>query len=80
MPQTGYYVTVQRGSGSKTRTGWLFGPVADHGVAKLFVPYIRNLAYDVDPFTHFDGFGTSSITSDEPLPAGVFNKHPQLFR
>jgi hypothetical protein len=69
----GYYVTIKRGS----RTGWLFGPCADHGVALMMVPYIRELAGRIDPFTHFDAFGTSSIDASKlngaPLPAGVLN-------
>lgn len=65
----GYYVTIKRGP----RTGWLFGPCADHGVALMMVPYIRELAGRIDPFTHFDAFGTSSIERPEPLPLGVLN-------
>lgn len=73
MPVTGYYVTVQRGK----RTGWLFGPIADHDVAKLMVEPVRRLACSYDPWCDFDAFGTSSITSDKPLPIGKLNA---LFR
>lgn len=70
----GYYVTIKRGA----RTGWLFGPCADHGVALMMVPYIRELAGRIDPFTHFDAFGTSSIErpgNGRPLPLGTLNAH-----
>lgn len=69
-----YYVTIKRGS----RTGWLFGPCMDHGVALMMVPYIRQLAGRVDPFTHFDAFGTSSIERPDdgrPLPLGTLNAY-----
>jgi hypothetical protein len=69
MTGTGYYVTVQRGK----RTGWLFGPVADHGVAMVMVEPVRRLAVSFDPWCHFDAFGTSSITSETALPLGKLN-------
>lgn len=67
----GYYVTVKRGN----RTGWLFGPVADHGVALALVEPVRALARTIDPWCDFDAFGTSSITRDDdkPLPNGKLN-------
>lgn len=66
---TGYYVTVKRGA----RTGWLFGPMPDHDVALAMVPLVRERAAALDPWCDFDAFGTSSITSDRPLPRGVLN-------
>jgi len=65
----GYYVTVKRDQ----RTGWLFGPVADHDACKLFVEPVRRLACRLDPWCDFDAFGTSSIESDKPLPVGKLN-------
>lgn len=70
---TGFYVTVIRDG----RTGWLFGPVADHDVAKMMVPAIRRIACAIDPWCDFDAFGTSSITraDGQPLPIGKLNDH-----
>ncbi len=67
----GYYVTVKRDN----RTGWLYGPFADHGVALLMVDITRRLACQLDPWCDFDAFGTSSITSDRALPFGKLNDH-----
>lgn len=69
--QTGYYVTVIRDH----KIGWLFGPCADHGIALLMVEPIRKIACAVDPFCHFDAFGTSHITSENPLPKGKLNAY-----
>ncbi|RUW55578.1 hypothetical protein EOA32_00740 [Mesorhizobium sp. M1A.F.Ca.ET.072.01.1.1] len=73
---TGYYVTVKRGN----RTGWLFGPVADHAVALAMVDPVRRLACTVDPWCDFDAFGTSSITTTKKLPPGKLNDQWQFFR
>lgn len=64
----GYYVTVKRDK----RTGWLFGPMPDHDIALAMVPLVRERATAI-PWCDFDAFGTSSITSDRPLPPGVLN-------
>lgn len=69
MTNTGYYVTVQRGK----RTGWLYGPIADHDVARGLVEHVRGIACRLDPWCDFDAFGTSSITRDK-LPLGVLNR------
>jgi hypothetical protein len=67
----GYYVTAIRDN----RTGWLFGPIADHAVALAMVPAVRRLACTIDPWCDFDAFGTSSITRDDnqQLPDGRLN-------
>lgn len=67
----GYYVTLQRGN----RTAWLLGPFANHDDAKAAVRVACEVAYHIDPRTHFDAHGTSSITreTDEPLPSGKLN-------
>lgn len=70
-PQTGYYVTVQRDG----KTGWLFGPIADHNVAMAFVEPVRAFACRIDPWCDFDAFGTSSITTTGTLPVGKLNGH-----
>jgi hypothetical protein len=67
----GYYVTLQRGD----RTAWLLGPFDQHDDAKANVAAAVAKANELDPWTHFDAYGTSSITreSDKPLPAGKLN-------
>ena len=67
----GYYITVKRDS----RTGWLFGPIADRGVAEMMIQPVRALACIIDPFCDFDAFGVSSIErlDDRPLPPGKLN-------
>ena len=70
-----FYVTVIRGE----KVGWLFGPIADHDVARSFVPAIRKIAESIDPRCVFDAFGTSSITADEPPSKGVLNDHWDKF-
>jgi hypothetical protein len=68
-----FYVTIIR----DRRVGWLFGPIADHGLAISLVPYMRDVMQRFDPFTTFDSFGTSSIVrnSDDtrPFPIGQIN-------
>lgn len=69
--QIGYYVTLRRDN----RTAWLLGPFARHDDAKAAVRAAVDKAYEIDPRTHFDAYGTSSITreSDVPLPPGKLN-------
>jgi hypothetical protein len=67
----GYYVTLKR----DTRTAWLLGPFAEHERAKAAVDAAFAKACQFDPRAHFDPIGTSSITSDRPLPAGKLNKY-----
>lgn len=66
---TGYYVTMKR----DVRTAWLLGPYDTHREALDNVARGRGRARAADPFTDFDGFGTSSITSTGRLPAGILN-------
>ena len=75
----GYYVTLQRGN----RTAWLLGPFANHDDAKAAVGAAVAKANELDPWTHFDAYGTSSIerSTDEPLPPGKLNHLlPELVR
>lgn len=67
---TGYYVTMKR----DRRTAWLLGPYDTHREALDSVARGRALAQAADPFTDFDAFGTSSITSTGRLPAGILNE------
>lgn len=69
MTNKGFYVTVIRNG----RTGWLYGPIADHEIAKQFVPIIKAIACMIDPWCDFDAFGTSSIESEKELPIGKLN-------
>jgi hypothetical protein len=70
-----FYVTVQRGTGTKTRTGALLGPYSTKADAEHDVPAARRLARDVDPFTAFDAFGvTRSVwTTIAAIPRGKLN-------
>lgn len=58
-----YYVTIQ----DDTRTGFLVGPFALHGVAKAHVEPVRSLVRvmeargEVSAWTAFCSFGTSSV-------------------
>ena len=61
----GYYVTMKR----DVRTAWLLGPYETHAEALTQVSRGRELAGEIDLFTHFDGFGTSRLEA-ESLPAG----------
>lgn len=67
----GYYVTLQRGS----KTAWLLGPFKDHQRAKDAVAEAVTVANGLDPRSHFDPFGTSSIDREDyaTLPPGKLN-------
>lgn len=74
----GFYVTVQRsrGLGRQPRTGLLLGPYTTHDEALANVAVGRRLAHEADPWTAFDAFGTSKVTSPAggPLPKGKLNE------
>jgi hypothetical protein len=63
-----------------SRTAWLAGPFPSHELAQALTPLVRALAGKYDAFTHFDAFGTASITSDKPLEPGVLNAHEPLLK
>lgn len=73
--ESGYYATVQRQAGNTAKTGLLLGPYDDYASADAQVPLARELAYEVDPRTHFDKFGVSRLDMKPgaALPAGVLN-------
>lgn len=62
-----FYVTMIRG----TRVAYLAGPFKEHEAALKMVPAAREKACEVDPYAHFDAFGTASLAADRP---GVLNK------
>lgn len=71
--QQSFYVTAIRDG----KTGWLFGPVADHAVALSLVPVVSALARNIDPWCAFDAFGTTGVTPapGKALPPGKLNDH-----
>lgn len=60
-----YFVSIIR---SPTQVGLLAGPFATHQEALDLVPAVRDEAVKVDPFTHFDRFGTMAIHDDNYKP------------
>jgi hypothetical protein len=69
--QTRFYVTMKRDS----RTAWLSGPYETHAEALARVEEVRERVSQLDPWTWFDAFGTSSITREGALfPLGVLEK------
>lgn len=65
----GYYCTVVRGR----KVGWLLGLVRQPS-ARAMLPDARRLAYEADPRTHFDAFGTARLEREGTLPQGVLNE------
>lgn len=72
MP-AGFYCTVQRATNGQPKTGWLLGPYDDEPTARAMLPDARRLAYEADPRTHFDAFGTARLEQAGTLPQGVLN-------
>lgn len=73
---TGFYVTLQRQTSEGIKTAWLLGPFRCHETCKARVREACDKAYEIDPRTHFDPFGTASIATEhgwERLPAGKLN-------
>ena len=66
-----YYVTMIR---DRVGTARLAGPYATHDEALQLVDKVRNIAYNVDPRSHWDSFGTCGVTSAEHK-SGVLNNH-----
>lgn len=67
-PGRHYYVSIIRDS---KRRALLLGPYDTQAKAYQNLKRGKELAYEADPFTHFDAFGTAS--SEEPLRT-VFGK------
>jgi|HubBroStandDraft_6_1064221.scaffolds.fasta_scaffold808273_3 hypothetical protein len=68
-PARDYYVTMRRAQ----RTAWLAGPFQTHAEALALVDTTRREAAAVDPWTHFDAFGTASLVRDPGNPVGKLN-------
>lgn len=69
VTNTGFYVTVIDG----TRSGRMLGPYDTLAEAEANVTRARVKAEEVDAFAHFYAFGTAKVTSERPLPPGLFN-------
>ena len=72
MP-VGFYCTVMRDASPTRKVGWLLGPYDDEPTARAMLPEARRLAYEADPRTHFDAFGTARLETVGPLPQGKLN-------
>lgn len=73
MPHTDprdYYVTLRRGK----RTALLVGPFTTHTEALQWVDPAQRMASDLDPWAHFDLYGTASLTRDPANPVGKLNE------
>lgn len=64
-----YYVTMIR---DRVGVARLAGPYVTHEEALQLVDRVRNIAYDVDPRSHWNAFGTCGVTAAEHKP-GVLN-------
>lgn len=73
--QVGFYVTMRREAADRVKVGWLLGPYVDKETAEGRVQAARDLAYEIDPRTHWDAFGVTRVErhSERPLPNGVLN-------
>lgn len=72
-----YYVTMIRDPGKNQRVARLAGPFDTHEEALSHVDAAKEYAYEVDPKSAFDAFGTSGVESDNHKP-GVLNEHLEI--
>lgn len=72
-----YYVTMIRDPGKNQRVARLAGPFDTHEEALSHVDAAKEHAYEVDPKSAFDAFGTSGVESDNHKP-GVLNEHLEI--
>lgn len=81
----GFYTTVVREVGYRAvgrpgeakppyQIGYLLGPFESEEIARAHILQAKREAEAIDPFCAFDAFGTCSITTDGPLPAGALNE------
>ena len=67
-----YYVTMQR----DTKYAFLLGPFDQHAEALARVEEVRELAYRLDPRSHFDAFGTGRLSRELiGVPKGRLNSY-----
>lgn len=71
-PRKKFYVTMIREPGPRQKVAKLAGPFDRHEDALAHVDRARDVAIEVDPYSHFDAFGTAGVTADEHRP-GVLN-------
>lgn len=73
----GFYVTAREGR----RVGWLLGPYRSRDAAAGNVERARLAAVEIDPWTHFAGFGATRLVGrpGRTLPAGILNSRIGLF-
>lgn len=69
-PRRKYYVTIARHGKGVSK---LAGPFDTHDEAKAHVDRAIEEAVKIDPWAHFDGFGTAGVEADEHKP-GVLNE------
>lgn len=71
-----FYATMRREhSDPAKRTAWLAGPFSTHDEASGHVAKAREAAVAMDPWHHFNAFGTSSITKKGEHRPGMLNRH-----
>ncbi len=58
----GYCVSIIDGQ----QKALLFGPLNTHEEALAMVPHVRKIGNEIDPKSHFYGWGTASVTVDPP--------------
>lgn len=68
-----YYVTMIRDPGANQRVARLAGPFDTHEEALSHVDAAKKHAYEVDPKSAFDAFGTAGVESDNHKP-GTLNE------
>lgn len=71
-PRKKYYVTMIR-DGARRQVARLAGPFDRHEDALDHVERARHAAYEADPRSHWDAFGTAGVEADEHKP-GVLNE------
>lgn len=64
-----FYVSMRRGE----RTAYLAGPFTTHAEALALVPAAEREAIAIDPWAHFDAFGTCSLPVAANNPVGKLN-------
>jgi hypothetical protein len=65
-----YYVSLKRG----VRTAFIAGPFATHTEALAMVNKAVALANELDPWSHFDAYGTCSLPHAVGNPIGLLNE------
>ena len=69
-PGANYYVSMVDGA----RTALLAGPFKSHPQALALVAAVRELAYQIDPKSHWYAFGTLAMSRDYNKPGLLNNR------